>query len=170
MKTINLSDIKITKAFIDTVPNPDKVKKYKDYYIKNQIQEKAIVIDNNNYLQDGYIQYLILKECGATKATIIRVKNHKSVKNNNINRSFPKYKTNRTTYIFGVHPNDNFSMERVWRVPNTWNGWEEDLSIGDTIVVHTKHGKAPLIITKIETLDKPPIKDIIKRVCYKCKK
>ena len=82
---------------------------------------------------------------------------------------YPNYIEKDTTYIYGIHPNDKTNKERVWRVPNNWNGWENDLLPGDKIIVTTKFGSAPIIITRIECLDKCPVDIPVKRVVAKVK-
>ena len=162
MKTIKLSEIKITNAFKETTPNPQKIQGYRDYYEKYGKQAKPILVDYKNILRDGYIQYLILKENGVEEATIIRKKrNRKQIQCLNVN---PCYKKTETTYIFGVHPNSKCQREFVWRVPVEWNDWADNLGIGDIIMCRTKFGVSPVIVNRIETLDKPPIDIEIKRV------
>lgn len=165
MKRIKLSEIKISSAFANTTPSPHKIHKYRESYRENcHRQEKPIVIDKNNYLRDGYIQYLILKEDGVDEAMIIRKNKYK---NNKISRKIPAYKNSKTTYIYGIHPEDKLKKERVWRVPNTWIGWEKDLLPGDNIIVDTKYGIRTIVITRIEWLDKPPVDYVIRRVVKK---
>ena len=161
MKTIKLSEIKITNAFENTTPNPEKVQKYREYYAENQKQSKPILLDYNNVLRDGYIQYLILKENGIEEATIIRKKKHKRLKERKIT---PSYKNSNTTYIFGTHPNSNCTKEFVWRVPASWETWAENVEIGDTILCQTKFGFSPVVVSRVEVLDKPPVDIRVKRV------
>ena len=54
----------------------------------------------------------------------------------------------------------------MWRVPKTWSeaGWEDGLSVGDSILVDTKFGTRRIEITKIEFLDECPIDIPVKRV------
>lgn len=165
MKKIKLSEIKITSAFENTTPNPEKVQRHKEYYNKNGKQSKPILLDYNNILRDGYIQYLILKENGVEEATIIRKKrNKKQIQCLNVN---PCYKKTETIYIFGVHPNSKCQREFVWRVPESWNGWVDNVQIGDTVMCATKNGYAPVVVNKIEILDKCPIDIPVKKVCNK---
>ena len=78
------------------------------------------------------------------------------------------YRECNTTYIYGVHPNSNSTKERVWRVPNSWwNGWAENLNIGDMLLVKTKYGLAPIKITKIERLNECPVDTPVKTVVRK---
>ena len=62
MKKVKLSDIKISEKFLETVPNEQKMEECRfnwRYYGK---QDRYIVINHNNVLIDGYVQYLVLKE------------------------------------------------------------------------------------------------------------
>ena len=49
-------------------------------------------------------------------------------------------------------------------MPVEWNDWADNLGIGDIIMCRTKFGVSPVIVNKIETLNKPPIDIEIKRV------
>ena len=71
-----------------------------------------------------------------------------------------------STYVYGVHPNSKSGNEFVWRVPKSWSelGWEDGLNIGDEILVNTKFGTKPIIVTKIENLEKCPVNIPVKRV------
>ena len=161
MKTIKLSEIKITNAFKETTPNPQKIQGYRDYYEKYGKQAKPILVDYKNILRDGYIQYLILKENGIEEATIIRKKKHKRLNERKIT---PSYKNSKTTYIFGVHPNSKDNCQYTWRVPASWETWAENVEIGDTILCQTKFGFSPVIVNRVEILDKPPVDMRVKRV------
>lgn len=161
MKTIKLSEIKITSAFENTTPNPEKVKRCREYYTENHKQSKPILLDYNNVLRDGYIQYLVLKENNIEEATIMRKKKYKRLKEYN---STPSYKNIHTTYIYGTHPNSNCTKEFVWRVPASWGNWAENLEIGDTVLCQTKFGFSPVVVSRVEILDKPPVEMRVKRV------
>ena len=55
----------------------------------------------------------------------------------------------------------------MWRVPNSWSNWAENIQIGDTIICSTKNGYAPVIVNKVETCNKCPIDIPVKKVCSK---
>ena len=120
-----------------------------------------ILLDYNNVLRDGYIQYLILKENGVDEATIMRKKKYKRLKEY---KPTPSYKNSNTTYIFGIHPNSKCTKEFVWRVPASWGNWAENIEIGDTIFCQTKFGFSPVTVSRVQTLDKPPVDIRVKRV------
>lgn len=61
MKTIKLSEIKIPYYIARSNPSPEKIESRRKYWRLNHEQQRWIVLDKNNYLLDGYIQYLILK-------------------------------------------------------------------------------------------------------------
>lgn len=161
MKKIKLSEIKITSAFKETTPNPEKVQRYRDYYKENRKQSKPILLDYDNVLRDGYIQYLILKENGVEEVTIMRKKRYKKVKEY---KPTPSYKDNFTTYIYGTHPNSKDIKTYMWRVPEAWTSWADNIQIGDTILCVTKNGYAPVVVNKVETLDKCPVDFRVKKV------
>ncbi len=155
MKTIKLSDIIITKAFLDSRPSEAKVMHYKEQYEKTHKQTKYIVLDKNNVLVDGYIQYLILRANGVDEAQYIR----KGTK-------LDSYRNKMTTYIYGKHLNSNCNKEYVWRVPDSWCKFKRDIKIDDMIFCNTKIGVAPVIVTKIITTDECPVYFRVKRVAH----
>jgi len=164
MKKIKLSEIKIIDSFLNTTPNPEKVQKYRNYYNENKEQAKLILLDHDNFLRDGYIQYLILKENGVEEATVMRKKNYKRY----IKREKkPSYRKIETTYIFGKHPNSSCQREFCWRVPASWGDWAKHIQVGDTILCSTKFGYSPVVVSNIKTLNKCPIDLPIKRICSK---
>ena len=167
MKKMKLSDIKISEAFANTIPKEEKLEECRKNWNENHCQDRFVVVNRKNILIDGYIQYLILKESNVDEAEVkISNKcrerwNRKPVKKNFV----PQYRDELTTYIFGVHPY-SVKKEFVCRVPKTWSeaGWEDGLSVGDSILVDTKFGTRRIEITKIEFLDKCPIDIPVKRV------
>ena len=62
MRKVNLEDIKIKETYAASIPGKDKMEESRNYWSKYHCQDRYIVIDANNILIDGYIQYLILKE------------------------------------------------------------------------------------------------------------
>lgn len=166
---MKLSDIKIKKSFMNTIPREEKVNECREYWNKYHRQDRYIVVDNENTLIDGYIQYIVLEENDVDEAEV-KISNkrkrrwfRKNVKDWNI----PHYRNRTTTYIYGIHLNSQSMKERVWRVPDSWVGWENDLLPGDKILVTTKRGLAPIVITRIEWLNKCPVDMSFKKVVRK---
>ena len=169
MRRMKLSDIKINQAFANTTPNEDKVCECRYNWRMYGRQDRYIVVDHNNTLIDGYIQYLILmehkEEYAEVKISHCRKKRweRKNIKD----WAVPRYKHNPTTYIYGYHPNSKDTKTYMWRVPNSWTNWADNIQIGDTIICSTKNGCAPVVVNKIEILDKCPIDIPVKKVCSK---
>ncbi len=165
MKKMKLSDIKITSAFAETTPNGKKMEECRYNWRMYGKQDRFIVVNHNNVLVDGYIQYLILKEHKEEECEVL---DYKKKKHNKRYEKMPKlsfsYKNTLTTYIFGTHPNSNCTKEFCWRVPASWGNWADNIEIGDTISCQTKFGFAPVIVNRVETLDKPPVEFRVKRV------
>jgi len=158
MKTIKLSDIIVPKYIKESEPSEYKMDCRRKWWNKNRTQQKWLVLDRDNVLLDGYIQYLILKENNVEEAKFIRRKSFGKDENR------ADYRTISTTYIYGVHINSNCNKEFCWRVPASWSGWEKNLQIGDTILCRTKFGFSPVIVTRIEVLDKCPVDFKVKKV------
>lgn len=169
MKTMKLSEIKISNAFAVTTPNIEKVNTCRNYWEENHKQDRDIVVNKNNVLIDGYIQYLVLKENGIEEAFVNKLERKRTIKHVKKDRVHkePAYKSNTITYIYGVHLNRRADKKYVWRVPNSWNGWENDLLPGDVILVRTQYGVKPVAITNIEYRDKCPVDMRVKKVCGK---
>ena len=142
MKHMRLENIKIRDSYANSIPTEYKMNVCRQYWNKTHKQDRYIVVDHNNYLLDGYIQYLVLKENNINVAEV-KISNKKRKRWSRKNRQTKKQRLNKvnyrecnTTYIYGVHPNSNSTKERVWRVPNSWwNGWAENLNIGDMLLV-----------------------------------
>lgn len=153
MKSIKLSDIVISSAFAASVPSERKVQRYKSRFAKTGKQSRYLVLDNENVLVDGYIQYLILKENNVEEAKYVRYRKKKST-----------YRTQNTTYVYGTHPNSKCTKEFVWRVPKSWSKFTENIKVGDTIYCKTKFGVAPVVVSKIEVNDLCPIDIPVRKV------
>ena len=168
---MRLSDIKISKSFAITTPKEEKMSVCRDFWNNNHKQIKNIVVNKDNILVDGYVQYLILKENNVENADVVKLGRKKVFINREHKRTReyvePSYKRETTTYIFGIHPKSRIK-EYVWRVPTSWKGWENDLLPGDRIWVNTKYGIKPIIVTKIEWSDKCPVDMKVRKVARKC--
>ena len=167
---IKMSDIKVPKSFASTTPKEEKMNICREFWNNNHNQIKNIVVNKDNILVDGYVQYLVLKENNVENADVVKLDRKKVFINREHKRKREyvelSYKRETTTYIFGIHPKSRIK-EYVWRVPTSWKGWEKDLLPGDRIWVHTKYGIKPIIITRIEWLDKCPVNMKVKKVYTK---
>lgn len=157
MKSIKLSEIVISSAFAESVPSEQKVQKYKSRFAKTGKQSKYLVLDNENVLVDGYIQYLILKENNVEEAKYVRCGKFCSNKKST-------YRTQTTTYVYGTHPNSKCTKEFVWRVPESWCGFAENIKAGDTIYCKTKFGVSPVVVNRIEVSDLCPVDIPVRKV------
>lgn len=153
MKSIKLSDIVISSTFAESVPSEQKIQKYRSRFAETKVQSKYLILDNENVLVDGYIQYLILKENNVEEAKYVRYRKKKST-----------YRTQNTTYVYGTHPNSKCTKEFVWRVPESWSEFTENIKVGDTIYCKTKFGVAPVVVSKIEVNDLCPIDIPVRKV------
>lgn len=177
MKYMRLEDIKIKDSFINSVPKEAKVNVCRKYWDEMQEQDRYIVVDHNNFLIDGYIQYLVLKE-NNIHVVEVKISDKKRRKWSRKNKQLKAQKSNQTNYrkcetvyVYGIHLNSNDHKERVWRIPNSWrNDWADTLNIGDSLLVKTKYGLAPIQITKIETLSTCPVDIPVNTIVKKLKK
>ena len=160
MKKIKFSDIVISSAFAESVPSEQKVQKYRDRFAETKVQSKYLVLDNENVLVDGYIQYLILKENNMEEAKYVRSGKF-------YNKKKPTYRIKETTYVYGTHPNSKCTKEFVWRVPEGWIDFAENIKVGDTIYCKTKFGVAPVVVGRIEVNDLCPVDIPVRKVANK---
>lgn len=171
---MRLDKIKIKDSFTSTHPKNEKVEECKIYWDTFNKQDRYIVVDHNNVLVDGYIQYLVLKDAGIEIAEVkISDKKRKkwSRKRRLPKQSKPKklmYRESNTTYVFGILLYSRSKKERVWRIPNSWQ--EEriaDLNVGDVVMVHNQKGLSLIEITRIEKLKECPVDIPVKKVVRK---
>ncbi|KAI4445317.1 hypothetical protein C823_007824 [Eubacterium plexicaudatum ASF492] len=174
MTYMRLENIKIKDSFSTTLPKEEKVAVCKAYWEIHKKQDRYIIVDHNNVLIDGYIQYLVLKEVGIE---IVEVKiSDKKRKKWSRKRMLPKqskpkkltYRESNTTYVFGTLLYSRSKKERVWRIPSNWKDDRiADFNIGDVVMVHNQNGLSPIKITRIEKLNNCPVDIPVKKVVGK---
>lgn len=169
MRRMKLSGIKISDAFANSIPSESKMQECRNNWNMWHRQDRYIVVDHNNVLIDGYIQYLVLKENNAEEAEIkISTRRKKRwYRKNTKDWDIPHYRNETTTYVYGVHPNSKSGKEFIWRVPKSWTWFANNIRVNDSILCQTKFGVSPVIVTKVETLGKCPINFVVKRVASK---
>ena len=174
MRRMKLSDIKISEAFANSIPKDEKMQECRTNWKKWNRQDRFVVVDHDNVLIDGYIMYLVLKENNVDNVQIkISDRRKKRWYRKNVEDwTVPHYKNEPTVYIYGIHPNSKSGKEFMWRVPKSWSefGWEDGLNIGDEILVSTKFGIKPIVVTKIKISDKCPVDIPVKRVVKRLSK
>lgn len=156
--TVKLSSIKIPKSYAVTIPSEKKVKTKRKKYRKGKL--RAITINTDGFLINGYINYLILKENNVEDVDI------KKNDNSNVPES---YRNIKTTYIYGKHPNNKSEKIYTWRIPNkeNWMKFSEMVLPDDLIFCKTKFGCSPVIVQAIQTVDKCPVEFPVKKVLSK---
>lgn len=165
MAKLKMDEIKITSAFAESVPSEKKMVECRNNWEKFNTQDRYIVLNDDYYLIDGYIQYLILKEKNSENAEVVFSNKKRYKWHRKPSYLLPQYRYEATTYIYGVHPNSKETKTHMWRVPKSWTCWTENIQIGDTIMCATKNGYAPVLVNKIEILDRCPIDIPVKKVC-----
>ena len=63
-RVMKLSDIRIKGSFKNSIPNDYKLAQCREYWDQHGFYLHDIVVNNKDYLVNGYIQYLLLKENG----------------------------------------------------------------------------------------------------------
>lgn len=69
---VRIDNIKIDRKFKNL--NNYKFYMRKQYYLKHKYFRSMIILDENNYLLDGYTTYLLAKEMGFDYITVLREK------------------------------------------------------------------------------------------------
>ena len=147
---MKLSDIKISEAFANSIPSEKKMNECR-----------------NNWTQ--WHRHLVLKENSVEEAEVkISTRRKKRWYRKNVEDwNVPHYRNEATTYVYGKHPNSNCDKEFMWRVPKSMTWFSENVQVGDSILCQTKFGIAPVIVTKVEVLDRCPVNFRVKKVA-KC--
>lgn len=161
--TVKLSSIKIPKSYAVTTPSEKKVRTKRKKYRKGKL--RAITINTDGFLINGYIDYLILKENNVEDAEV----NIVDIKKNNNSNVPESYRNTMTTYIYGKHPNDKSEKIYTWQIPNaeSWRKFSETVLPNDLIFCKTKFGCSPVIVQAIQTVDKCPVEFPVKKVLNK---
>lgn len=161
--TVKLSSIKIPKSYAVTTPSEKKVRTKRKKYRKGKL--RAITINTDGFLINGYINYLILKENNVEDAEV----NIVDIKKNDNSNVPESYRNTRTTYIYGKHPNNKSEKIYIWRIPNkeNWMKFSETVLPDDLIFCKTKFGCSPVIVQAIQTIDKCPVEFPIKKILSK---
>ena len=168
MRMMRLSEIKIKDNFANTIPSKEKINECREFWRYEGKQDRPIVLSSKGYLVDGYVMYLILMEHKEEYAMVRKLKKpaYRNKTTTYIYGTHPNSKDIKTptTYVFGVHPNSNCTKEFCWRVPASWGNWADNIAIGDTVMCQTKFGFSPVVVNRVEVLDKPPVEMRIKKV------
>lgn len=169
MRRMKLADIKISDAFANSIPKVEKLNECRNSWNLWNRQDRYIVVNPDNVLIDGYIMYLVLKENNVEEVEV-EISNRRKkrwYRKNVEDWEIPYYRNNTTTYVYGIHPNGDDTKNYIWRVPKSWTWFAENVQFGDSILCQTKFGIAPVIVTKVEMLDKCPVDFLVKRVASK---
>lgn len=161
--TVKLSSIKIPKSYAVTTPSEKKVRTKRKKYRKGKL--RAITINTDGFLINGYINYLILKENNVEDVEV----NIVGIKKNDNSNVPESYRNTNTIYIYGKHPNDKSEKIYIWRIPNaeSWRKFSEMVLPDDLIFCKTKFGCSPVIVQAIQTIDKCPVEFPVKKVLSK---
>jgi hypothetical protein len=169
MKKMKMSEIKISDEFLAAYPSEWKIEKCRKNWEKYGKQDRYIVVNNNNVLTDGYIQYLVLQENGIEYAQTINSPKHKEQLNLNKTAKvfYPTYRYKPTVYVYGHHPNSKDRTTYLWYIPDAWDDFISRLHVGNLIFCNTKFGCSPVVVDKIKKLDHCPVDIPVKRVASK---
>ena len=145
---MHLAKIKIKPSFKANPPKDYKMRKAREEWLHNgNKQTRCLVVNNKGELIDGYVQYLILQENAVKKAEVIRAdKPMKCYCRKHFNDK-------KVAYIYGVHKGGSKKVY-VWQVPNLWVKFANKIAVGDMVFCEAKGNVAPVIVTKVEIVNK----------------
>lgn len=165
----NINDIVVPSDMAQSEPSEEKIRECEEYWQKYQEQDRYVVLNANNEIVDGYVQYLILKEFGVSSVIVKRLESpkrrYRRFTEEDIIRIYGDH-DREYTYVYGVHPNSKDNREYVWKVPVKMEN-DFHANIGDMIFCYTKFGRSPVIVTKVEKTNERPVNLPIKRVAAK---
>lgn len=147
IRRIKIEDIIIQKRFKTKRPGKEKIEECEKYYKEHGEVDKLVLVNRDNVLLDNYIRYLVLLENNIKEIEVEEI---------DVNHYHPN-----TTYVYGLHPVKN--KEYVWRLPYKAD-FADKVIPGSKVLVSTNHGVQKIEVTRIETLDIPPINLPIKKV------
>lgn len=142
---MKITDIKIKRDFECSKPSEEKLEFCRKYFKENGEVDFDIIVNESNYLIDGYIRYLVLKENGIENVDVIV---HKTCQ-----------KPDKRVYVYGYHSDSG--KEYVWKLPLKIK--KSEVSVGNKMLVRTKHGISSITVTRIEELSEPPVKTPIRK-------
>lgn len=134
---VKLNNIKISKSFAITQPNPNKISKAITYYRDNKCFDKPIVVNQDNILVDGYTRYLAASKMGLRKIKVTRVYT--------------------IEYIYGRHCDSEKTY--VWK-----NIMNFPIARGNFVLVEARDKTDIVKVTNVRHLAKPPRREYIKNV------
>jgi hypothetical protein len=152
-EVLSVTEIKVPHWFLE--PNETKMRECRAYYAKYGKLDREIVVNSRGTIKDGYVGYLILLENGVRETEVTMLVSKQQV---------DSYRTQPTTYVYGRH--NPRLKEYTWRIAEQTKG-VENLKVGGRVLVRTQHGEKVVEVTRIEKLDKPPVKRCVKKV-LKC--
>lgn len=156
-ENFDLRKIIVPKKFFNTPPSEKKIYQ-KRSNILNDKTGVFITIDNNKRLLDGFASYLAAGSLNINRLNVRQLNFFESIKYKNMNK---------TIYVYGYHPNSSNNIY-IWRVTDIKKNTLGTIRVGDKLMVSTRKGPAPIIVTKVKKTEFPPtvkkVKTVIGRI------
>lgn len=73
-RSMPLKDIRIRKGFTLSQPNEDEQALCFERYIDNGYFDRSIILDDHNFLKDGYMAYRVAKAVGLETVKVSQIK------------------------------------------------------------------------------------------------
>lgn len=154
----NLRKIKVPKQFFTTPPSEKKIIEKRNNITTNPAGI-YITINRKNKLLDGFASYLA---AGSLKIERLNVRQLNFLEERDLKEKA------KTTFVYGYHPGRKDLNHYVWRVPNSKMNSIGHIKKGDALMVATKYGPAPMIVTKVKRQEYAPsvkkVKTVIGRI------
>ena len=71
--TMPTKQIKISRAFRATTPNPENVARCEKFFTDNGYFDRDMILNQNGFLIDGYIAYLTARKRGLESLPVIQI-------------------------------------------------------------------------------------------------
>lgn len=156
-ENFDLKKIIVPKKFFDTPPSEKKIYQ-KRSIILNDRTGVFITIDNKKRLIDGFASYLAAGSLNISRLNVRQLNFFETIKFRDMSK---------TVYVYGYHPNSNNNIY-MWRVTDIKKETLGTIRVGDKLMVSTKKGPAPIIVTKVKKTEFPPtvkkVKTVIGRI------
>lgn len=154
----NLRKIKVPKNYFITLPSDKKILDKKNNIV-NDPKGIYITINHSGKLLDGFASYLA---AGTLKLERLNVRQL------NYFETIDYMNKQKVTFVYGYHPGRKEQNNYMWRVPNSKLETIGKIKKGDTLMVATKYGPAPIIVTKVKKQEYAPtikkVKTVIGRI------
>jgi len=150
-KTVNVSDIKIDESFRQTAPHADKIATCYGFYCEHLFFDRAIIVNRNMLLLDGYVAYLVAKMLDVESVKVVMISGTKEDKAEMIKRPEPAIEpTPESMKLYCVKdykPGEWCTKGKIYEMDAKGlitfdDGWRDDISCFEDTLIPLVHRPA----------------------------